>query len=675
MKLQKIQGVVDTVKERDEELRHPKDALDILYQAQQEYMNHQKERDASARCYRFVYDDQWGDLIKVDKDKWVTERDYLVSIGQTPLQNNLIQRLVNSVLGVYWSQSKEPTCVARDRAEQEDGEGLTKLLQVVQQRNRMKQINASTVKEFLIKGIIAHRKAFGSNKRGDCDVWTDVVNPDYLIWDSIMRDPRGWDCSMIGEIHDMSFKKLTSSFARTAEERKVLAQEYSVAKDSKSYGTRYTRFFGRDGKNNFLVPSDPAVCRVFEIWTLENKSKYHCHDYMDGSAFSIDEDQYQEEVANENAKRIQMARQAGVSEEKIKLAQDFCKYVSNYEMPDPDMHMPEECALVTAFPNIEDVWYYRFLTPTGMVLQEGESPFAHGGHPYVVRFYPFTNGEIHSFVESVIDPQKQINRTCSQIDMMTRAGSKGALLVPSSSIPKGSSAKEMNKEWSKPTAVIEYNDEHGRNPKPTQENSPINTAPLQAMLQIYQQLMEDGGGIHGAMQGRPGASAVSGVLYQQQAQNSAMTLLDLLDTISGFEEDCALMDCQLIQQYYDEQRIMDILGEDTKFVKCDPKKIKRLLYDIAVGESTATPAYRQLANDYYNQWLAAGLIDLEQALEFGNFPNADALLQSIRTKKQQQADAMMQQQQQAAMQQMPQEEAPAGYPQVANPYENISPNY
>lgn len=652
MKMEKITGsVVDTVREREAELRHPQDALDILYWAQQEWMNHREERDRGRRCFSFTYDDQWCDMIETENG-YVSEREYLISIGQTPLQNNLIRRMINSVLGLYRAQSKEPTCVARDRAEQDDGEGLTKLLQTVQQRNRMRELNARTVEDFLVKGIAIHHKTFGRNRLGDSDVWTDIVNPDYFIRDSIMRDHRGWDCTMVGEIHDMSYSRLISSFAKTATDRDVLAREYALAKDSKSYGVRYQRFFGSDGKNSFLIPSDPAVCRVFEIWTLENRSMYHCHDHLDGSVFSISAQQYKEEVEEENAKRILMARQAGVMESVIKLAQDYLAYVSKYEVADTDMHMPEECALVTAYPCIENIWYYRFITPTGMVLQEGESPYEHKGHPYVMRFYPFINGEIHSFAEGLIDPQKQVNRTISQIDMTSRAGSKGTLLVPHSAVMEGSSAEEMNKKWSKPTSVIEYDDHGGRTPAPKQENSPINTAPLQQMLSVYQQLMEDGGGIHGALQGRPGSSQTSGILYQQQAQNSATTLLDLFDTISGFEEDCALMDAQLIQQFYDEKRIADILGEDSKYKKANPRKIKRLLYDIAIGESTATPAYRQLANDYYNQWLSSGLIDIEQALEFGNFPNADALLQSIRTKKQQQAEA------EAAMQQQQE----AGYP-------------
>jgi hypothetical protein len=62
-----------------------------------------------------------------------------------------------------------------------------------------------------------------------------------------------------------------------------------------------------------------------------------------------------------------------------------------------------------------------------------------------------------------------------------------------------------------------------------------------------------------------------------------------------------------------------------------------------------------LAQDNYNQWLQMGLITLEQALEFGNYPNGDALLQSIQTQKEQQRqmqEAQMQEKQMMPGQQM-----------------------
>jgi hypothetical protein len=281
-----------------------------------------------------------------------------------------------------------------------------------------------------------------------------------------------------------------------------------------------------------------------------------------------------------------------------------------------------------------------------MILKECDSPYAHGGHPYVFKFYPFINGEIHSFAEGLIDVQKQVNRTLSQTDMITRASSKGALLVPESSIPDDSTIEEINDKWSKPTAAIKYKDDHGRNPRPTQETGSPNISAQMALLQTYQKLMEDQSGIHGAVQGKPGTSSVSGTLYAQQAQNSTMTLLDLLDTFASFERDCAMMDVQNIQQYYTEATEKAIVGTSKKVVY-DPKVIRNIIYDIAIGESVSTPAYRQLAQDYLNQWVSMGLIPLELALQYGNFPNGDALLQGIQSHKEQQAQ--MQQQAAAAM--------------------------
>lgn len=634
----KLNGKVDTLNER---LYHSDDALDILYNAQSAWMDLRPFRDSRDRCFRYYNGDQWSDKIEVE-GKVMSERSYLSSIGQTPLQNNLINRLVRTVLGVYRSQLKEPTCVARDRDEQELGDIMSTVLQCNWQQNEMRELNARTMEEFLVSGMAVHRKSYG-RRNGKCDCWTDYVNPSYFFFDSVMRDFRTWDVSLIGEIHDISFAELITTFAKTKADYDKLSEEYRMAKDSKYYGARYDRFFSRtNGVNDFLIPSDSSVCRVYEVWTLENKSRYHCHDYADGTVFKVDSEDLQEEVIKINNERIKLAREMGVPEAIIQQAIAAKEYADEFELLDEGMKMPIECALITATPFIDSYWYYRDITPTGMVLAEGETPFAHGGHPYVFRMYPGLNGEIHSFVEGSIDPQRYINRTITMINMIARASSKGVLMIPKSALGD-KSEKDFAKQWSKPTGVIVYEDDHGRNPAPRQENSSMNTSALENMLNTQQKLLEDSSGVHGAAQGKPGASAVSGVLYAQQAQNSTMTLLDILDTFSGFEQQCALMDVQNIQQYYDDVRTINIAGRSSGKVVYDPRRIKNIVYDIAIGESTATPAYRQLAQDYYNQWLQAGMITIEQALEFGNFPNADALLQSIRTQKEQAAE-----QQQAA---------------------------
>ena len=99
----------------------------------------------------------------------MTEEEYIKSQGNVPLKNNLIRRLVRSVLGVYRSQSKEPTCTARDRDEQKLGETMSTILQCNMQLNRMPDVYARSMEEFLISGFIVHRKSYGwRNGKEDC---------------------------------------------------------------------------------------------------------------------------------------------------------------------------------------------------------------------------------------------------------------------------------------------------------------------------------------------------------------------------------------------------------------------------------------------------------------------------------------------------------------------------
>lgn len=92
-------------------------AFDVLMQAQHAWDMMSKFRKDRERNKRYTYGDQWDDVISVD-GKYMSEASYIKSQGNVPLKNNIIRRLVRNVLGVYRSQSKEPTCTARDRDEQ-----------------------------------------------------------------------------------------------------------------------------------------------------------------------------------------------------------------------------------------------------------------------------------------------------------------------------------------------------------------------------------------------------------------------------------------------------------------------------------------------------------------------------------------------------------------------------
>lgn len=87
-------------------------------------------------------------------------------------------------------------------------------------------------------------------------------------------------------------------------------------------------------------------------------------------------------------------------------------------------------SLITAEWFMDNYWYFRYFAPTGEVIMEGETPYEHGQHPYVFKFYPFINSEIHPFVADVIELQRHVNRLLNLNDYLMRTSAKGLLAVP-----------------------------------------------------------------------------------------------------------------------------------------------------------------------------------------------------------------------------------------------------
>ena len=582
-------------------------AFDILMEAQHYWNQMEDFRKDRERNKRYTYGFQWDDKICVDGET-MTEEEYIKRQGNVPLKNNLIRRLVKSVLGVYRSQSKEPTCTARDRDEQKLGETMSTILQCNMQLNRMTEVYARTMEEFLISGFIVHRKSYGwRNGKEDC--WTDYVQPNNFFIDNNMRDFRGWDVSVLGEIHDISFGQLCEQFASSPEDYRRLRDIYKWAA-KKEYIASYAERFGYSRLENydFLFTSEPGRCRVIEVWRKEQKPRYRCHDYQNGDIFKIDVKDYQKCVVAVNDERIEMAKSVGMPE--------------------------EEVPLIKATWFIDDYWYFYYLSPFRDILKEGETPYEHDSHPYVFKAYPFIDGEIHSFVSDVIDQQRYTNRLITLYDWIMRASAKGVLMMPDDCLPDGVSIDDIAESWAEFNGVIVYRpSKSGRVPEQVANNS--TNIGIAELLNIQLKFFEDISGVTGALQGKPGFSGESAAHFQQQTQNATTTLLDLLECFSGFVVDGAYKDVKNIQQFYDSKRVFNIAGRSGAQIEYDPKKIRDVEFDLSITESTTTPAYRHLANDILMQLWQAQAISVEQLLEHGDFPFADELLQSIKSQKEQ----------------------------------------
>lgn len=604
VKPEKADGM-DSVK-RDK-LHNSQRAYDVLAMAQTYWSNMDDFRRERERNKRYTYGDQWDDTITVDGCR-MTEGEYIRKQGNVPLKNNLIRRLVRNVIGVYRSQSKEPVCNARDRDEQKLGETMSTVLQYNMQLNRMNELYARTMEEYMVGAFVVHRKWYGwRNDKLDC--WTDYVNPNRFFVDTNMRDFRGWDVTCCGEIHDISFGDLLGQFAQTPSDYERLANIYRAANNMRGFVSARASFGVSTHRKDidFLLNTDESLCRVIEVWRKETKPRYRCHDYNNGDVFKIDVNDKKALVDDVNQQRLEQGLSLGMAKEDI--------------------------PLVKAEWFVDSYWYYYYLTPLGDILAEGETPYAHKSHPYVFKAYPFIDGEIHSFVSDVIDQQRYANRLVTMYDWIMRASAKGVLLVPDECLGD-QSPEDFADAWTRFNGVVLYHAKPGV-PAPTQVANNSTNIGISELLNLQLKFFEDISGVHGALQGRQGTTGTSGTLYAQQAQNATTSLLDLLDSFSQFVVDAAYKDVKNIQQFYDQKRTFNIAGRQATQIEYDPEKIRDTEFDLSIVESTATPVYRQIANDYLVQFWQSGQITLQQLLEVGDFTFADQLLQSIKSQQQQ----------------------------------------
>ena len=191
-------------------------------------------------------------------------------------------------------------------------------------------------------------------------------------------------------------------------------------------------------------------------------------------------------------------------------------------------------------------WRYYFLADDGSILQQGDSPFPSGGHPYVMKAYPFLDGEIHSFVADCIDQQRYINRLITLNDWIIRASAKGVLLFPEGAIPDDLDLEDIAAQWSRFNGVIRYRAKAGQ-PLPQQVSTNSTNVGISELLGVQLKMMEDVSGINSALQGQLARGNISGTLYEQQTRHAITGLADILEGFRVFMRNSALKDLDLLQ--------------------------------------------------------------------------------------------------------------------------------
>ena len=585
---------------KDDNFREDKDSLQMAYRAWDEL---QRFRENRIRNRNYTFGRQWNDLITLSDGRTITEEQYLKEQGKVPLKNNLIRQLVKNIVGQFRSMRTQPVCVARDRSEQTLGEILTNAVEYAHQHNRVWELDGRTLEEFVISGSCAHKILY-ETRNGKTDVWVDEVSPSRIFFNQ-MNDIRHLDCNLIGELHDMPIADLISRYARGNRQRAIaLRQIYSDVRDAE-FERRYHTLSNQSIDNlDFFTPSENNMCRVIEVWHNESRERLKCHDTLTGTIYKAEVSAI-DEIEAENLKRIKEASEQGIDRDQV--------------------------PLITTEWFIDKVWYYRHLSPLGHLLEEGETPYWHGSHPYIIKLYPLMDGEVHSLVEDVIDQQRYINRMITMLDFIMGSSAKGVLLFPEDQIPDGMTIQDVMEEWTRYNGIIMYRPRPG-SPVPQQISVNGTNVGAYDMLTLQIKMFENISGVHGAIQGKAAPSGTPYALYAQQIQNSSLNLVDLFESFKCFRVDRDTKLVKTMQQYYDIERYRKIVGGDnlSQLEEIGEEEVKNVEFDISITESVSSPVYRIASNEFLLDLFKMGQIDLKMLLENGSFPFADKLLQSLK---------------------------------------------
>lgn len=616
----------DSVKARLRQKGADKTNLQLLTRAENAWQALYDLRKRRERNINYCFIDQWSDWVYDEKGKLVRESSRIAKrTGGVALQNNHLIKIVHSLSGLYSKQSTEPVCFARSPNCDEKADVMTNALQANWQNNMMPDLLVSEMEEMLYGGMSVVMEEW-TTINGVEDAYTFVIEPSHFYFESAGIDPLHRDVELIGHFEDYSLGALAARFARSKYDYKQLEYIYApyIARQQSILpnGQQTDKL-----KDPYWDVSDRDMCRVYHVWTKEHKLRYRCKDIMD-----FDQPLYRIEpeqlplVTAENEARLAQAEAAGMAREDV--------------------------PLIEYTPVFDTYWHYQALAPGGLILEEYDSPYEHGSHPYTFKIYEYVNGDVIPYMSPVIDQQRYINRLVTLFDIVIQASAKGITMIPKSCVPETMTEAEFARSIRETGNFIFYDDKEGRNMnKPEVVVSNTNMTGITDMLQLQLGFIPDITSVSEALQGKTAKSGTSASRYALESQNSTTSVSALLLKFGSFEQQVAEKKMQVIHQYYRDGNISVMRSNGmSEVTKYDPVEVQDVKFGVRILMSPENPVFRMAMNDLVSQMWQAGAVDAAQMLQMSYLPASSTVRKQL-----EQAIAAMQQRSQQETQPQTQE--------------------
>ena len=539
-----------------------------------------------------------------------TVGQYMEMKGMSPIPFDIISDKMMSLKGTVRQQYMSPQVKSVDTDQNDSNIAgiFSEFLRQNDNNNNMSEQNADRFEQFACMGFIGAKVQYAF-REGREDVFVDSVDQ-FKIALPVFAKKDASDVEFIAEAHDLTWPALLQSFADNRADEKKLSEIYTANAQSNAYVQGYndTGMNQTDHLDDFYHSSVVGKYRVIEVWTKEYNRAYWFHDRLNATVgYRPLKDKALMDRENEQRKQDNIVKdENGVPV--LDAEGNYTYYVD-----------PDELQLIEYQFGIEDMWYYRFISPNGYLLAEGVSPYkvvregySFYYHPYVFLAYPCLQGEVRSFVDRMIDRQRQYTHDNIMLDFIIMNSAKGALAIDEASISDKQSFEEMVENYVKVDGVVIYTSKKGGNP-PSQIQNKSLPAGIDLILQRDANMVERQSGIQPAMQGVH--KNTSGKQYQIEKDSAVTSVTDYISSYNNFQLRVAKKQVWTMQCYYSSQRSIIMTGEDFK-TYFDRSKMSDIDLSLAMAPDNDNPVVRDQMRDIAYQAYQRNEIDFGQFLDF-----------------------------------------------------------
>jgi hypothetical protein len=495
--------------------------------------------ETAKKCDAFYRGNQWdpADVATLDDE------------GRPALTINTILPTVNTVLGEQSTRRAEISFKPRGNGNQQIADVLTKLYLQISDNNKLHWLESQVFADGLIqdRGYFDVRIDFTDHIQGEVRISTKDPLDILIDPDAKEYDPKTWN--EIFETKWMSLDQIEEQYGQEKADQLRVAAEYgntmgtdSVEYEETRYGDTYTGV--EYNQSSTANPEENRQVRAIRVIERQYYQLKDCMFYVDrvtGDMRPIPTnwgkrkrekfaDDYGLDILEKLVRRVRWT----VTADKVVLHDDWSPY---------------ECfTIVPYFP------YWRRGRPFGMV-------------------------------RNLISPQEQLNKISSQELHIVNTTANSGWIVETGSL-QGMTADDLEEHGAETGLVLEYN--RGSSPPAKIPPNQIPTG-LDRISQKAAANIKTISGISDAMLGTD-SPEVSGVAIQQKQNRGAMMIQVPLDNLQKTRQYLAEHILRSIQQYYTEERVIQITDESDPFKQSQPMVVNRttpegeIINDLTLGE-------------------------------------------------------------------------------------------